>query len=190
MLPGRLYTGPDEPMYCGMGCFSIEYPHDRYHPGMREPAGQTLHGPGRVLLHQYESDLHYHNEEVHNSMIHHAGLKLLPGFTLLFVNSKDNDSLFHALAILKYGGSRNHDVCRQDIVEYAADHLFADQRYHGENCKALASTVGRTMNVAPVLVSRKVCRHPDALTQLHVLNVIMDFLSETPVSYRKRMYQD
>ncbi len=123
-------------------------------------------------------------------MIHRAGLTLQPGFTLLFVNSKDNDSLFHALAILIYEGSHNHDVCRQDIVEYAVDHLFADQRYHGKNCKALARTVGRTMNMVPVMVSRKVCRQLDALTQLHVLNIIMAFVSETPVSYRKRMYQD
>ena len=67
--------------------------------------------------------------------------------------------------------------------------MYPDQRYHGEDCKALTSTVGRTMNMIPILNPWKVCTFFDALTQPAVIR-IMDFLSETPESYRIRMTHD
>ena len=156
--------------------------------------GRKYRGPDRAMLpYAYEDVLFYTDYGLHTNMLRVDGLTLPPGFTLLPVEERaGNDSLFHALAILKYGGSHNHDVCRQDIVAYVSDHLismYSDQRYHEEDCKALTTTVGRTMNMAPVLVSRKVSRFFDALTQPAVIR-IMNFLSETPEAYRERMTLD
>ena len=156
--------------------------------------GRKYKGPDRAMLpYAYADVLVYTDFDVHTEMLQVDGLTLPPGFTLLPVKKRaDNDSLFRALAILKYGGSHNHDVCRQDIVAYVTDHLismYSDQRYHGEDCKALTTTVGRTMNMIPVLNSQKVCTFFDALTQPAVIR-IMTFLSETPEAYRRRMTLD
>ena len=156
--------------------------------------GRKYKGPDRAMLpYAYEDVLLYTDYDVHTRMPRADGLTLPPGFTLLPVKKRtDNDSLFRALAILKYGGAHNHDVCRQDIVAYVHDHLismYPNQRYHGEDCKALTTTVGRTMNMIPILNPRKVCTFFDALTQPAVIK-IMTFLSETPEAYRERMTLD
>jgi hypothetical protein len=93
--------------------------------------------------------------------------------------------MFRALSLLEDGTTDHHGDWRELIVEYVANHFMKDTRYHGKDCKVLTTTVSCNMNMVPVLLNEKVCR-TSSLT-LSDLSVIMDFLSETPEAYRKRM---
>ena len=68
--------------------------------------GRKYKGPDRAMLpYAYADVLVYTDFDVHTEMLQVDGLTLPPGFTLLPVKKRaDNDSLFRALAILKYGG--------------------------------------------------------------------------------------
>ena len=110
--------------------------------------------------------------------------KLPIWYTTLYVQRGD-DSMFRALSLLEDGTTDHHGHWREKIVEYVANHLMKDTRYHGKDCQVLTTTVGCNMNMVPILLNKKVCRI-SSLT-LSDLSIIMDFLSETPEAYRKRM---
>jgi hypothetical protein len=104
-------------------------------------------------------------------------------FTTYYVQRGD-DSMFRALSLLEDDNTHHHDQWREKIVEYVANHLMKDTRYHGKDCKVLTTTVGCNTDMVPILLNKKVCRI-SSLTKSD-LSIIMDFLSETPEAYRKR----
>ncbi len=101
--------------------------------------------------------------------------------------------MFRALALLYFGSENRYMNIREAVVVYATCLMQIVQlnanvhmRYCGEDCKALATSVGRNMNLVPVLASQRL-RGIATLTKSD-LSRIMDFVcDEKPELYEKRM---
>ncbi len=75
-----------------------------------------------------------------------ADLRLSIWFSILYVQGGD-DSMFRVLSLLEDGTTHYHGHWREKIVDYVANHLMKDTRYHGEDSKVLTTTVGGNMSV-------------------------------------------